>query len=111
MEKRTLTRESYLARAVVKPVDLPDGSVVHIRALPAAMLIDSNKSTDEVFGTANMLVHSLCEADGELMFAEGEQGDAMSVDYASLQAILAAILALNGLTPVKQGETDIVEGN
>ena len=89
-----LDREGFLKRFTFSDVKLTDGSVVRIRALPASYIVNS---ADESFSAANLLVHSLCDEDGELMFTKAESDQAMSVDAASLKTLIDAIIDLNGL--------------
>lgn len=111
MGKKPLTRDGFMKRVVVKEVGLPDGQTVCIRILPASFIVAGADDAANIFEPANLLVHSLCEADGELMFAEGEQGEAMAVDHMALKVILDAILDLNGLRFSQEGEAGAPEKN
>jgi hypothetical protein len=97
MERRILDREGFLQRAVIREVPLPDGAAVCIRALSASLLVAGADAAAGVFEPANLLVHSLCDASGRLLFAEEEKNAAMTVDHMALKIILDAILDLNGL--------------
>lgn len=102
---RTLDREGFLKRFSFKDAALPDGSLVRIRALPARYVVDG---PEDRFAPVKLLVGSLCDENGTLLFAENEGEQAMSVDSASLKIILDAILDLNGL---KRDESDGAEKN
>ena len=93
---KVLDREGFLKRAVIREVSLSDGSIVYIRALSASTIVAGADGAN-VFAPANLLVHSLCDADGKLLFAEGDAGGVMAVDHMALKLILDAVLDLNGL--------------
>ncbi|MCL1940031.1 MAG: hypothetical protein FWG04_05160 [Desulfovibrionaceae bacterium] len=94
---KALDRDGFLKRAVIREVSLPDGSTVCIRALPASMLVAGADSAASVFEPANLLVRSLCDENGALLFRDDEKSEIMAVDHMALKAILDAILELNGL--------------
>ena len=97
---QSLDRDGFLKRAVIREVSLPDGSTVCIRALPASLIVSGSATVDEsVFAPANLLLHSLCGADGRLLFGENDKEAVMAVDHMALKIILDAILDLNGLAP------------
>lgn len=112
-EQFPLDREGFLKRIVTKDVPLPDGSLVCIRALPASLIVSGAENSSETFATANMLVQSLCDEHGNLLFGDGEdeKDQAMTVDHLSLKIILDAIVDLNGLRPPKEGEEGEPEKN
>jgi hypothetical protein len=91
---KVLDRDGYLKRFAFKDAELPDGSIVRIRALSASYVIDG---AEDRFSPAKLLVNSLCDENGGLLFAEHESEQAMDVDSASLKNIMDAILELNGL--------------
>ena len=94
-----LNRESFLKRVVVEAVELPNGDTVYIRAVPASMVISGDKeSVAKNLESGNMLVQSLCDADGTRLFNDGENNDALTIDLASLNVITRAINKLNGFT-------------
>jgi len=91
---RLLNREGFLNRFAFKDVELNDGATVRIRALPSSYIVSEVEGR---FASAKMLVNSLCNEDGTLMFT-GEEGEqAMTIDMASLNLIMEAIVELNGL--------------
>ena len=92
--QKTLDRDGYMKRFSFKDTELPDGSIVRIRALPASYIVDG---AEERFSPMSLLVNSLCDENGVLMFAENEGEQAMTVDGASLKIIMDAIMELNGL--------------
>ena len=96
-KQKILDREGFLKRAVIRQVPLSDGSIVCIRALSASTIVSGADSVANAFEPASLLVKSLCDADGKLLFEEGETGEAMAVDHMALKTILDAILDLNGL--------------
>ena len=89
-----LDRDGYVKRFSFKDVGLPDGLSVRIRALPASYLLGED---EDRFSIPSLLVNSLCDEDGALLFSESEADQAMAVDSASLKPIMDAILELNGL--------------
>lgn len=94
-----LNREAFMKRVVVEPVELPNGDTVYIRAMPASMVVGSDKDTlTKNLESGNMLVQSLCTEDGTRMFEDGEDNEAMTIDLAALNVLLAAIYKLNGLS-------------
>ena len=109
--KKPLDREGFLKRIVTRPVPLPDGSVVCIRALPASMIVSGAEDAAKTFESANMLVQSLCDENGKLLFGEGEKQEAMTIDHMALKILLDEILDLNGLKPPKEGEEGAPEKN
>ena len=109
--KKPLDREGFLKRIVTKTVSLPDGSVVCIRALPASLIVSGAEDAAKTFESANMLVQSLCDENGKLLFAEGEKDQAMTIDHMALKVILEEILDLNGLKTPKEGEAGAPEKN
>ena len=103
--KKPLDREGFLKRIVIRSEPLPDGSVVCIRALPASLIVSGAEDAAKTFESANMLVQSLCDEDGKLLFAEGEKDQAMTIDHMALKVILEEIVEINGLNPpTKDGE-------
>ncbi len=94
-QSKTLDREGFVKRFSYRDAVLPDGSIVRIRALPASYVV---AGPEDRFSPVKLLVHSLCDQDGSLLFAEDEGDAAMAVDSASLKIILDAVLELNGLT-------------
>lgn len=105
-----LSREAFLKRVVVRPVELADGMVVCIRALPASFIIAGANDFSKTFETANLLVNSLCDEEGKLLFSEGEKDQTLAVDHLSLKIIVDAIMELNGLL-TKQDEVSEAEKN
>ena len=95
---KALDREGFLNRAVIREVPLPDGSLVCIRALPASAIVSG---ADSAFEPGSLLVKSLCDVEGVLLFKEDDKDAVMGVDHLALKTILDAILDLNGL---KQAE-------
>ena len=108
---KPLDREGFLKRIVTRPATLPDGSVVCIRALPASLIVSGAEDSTNTFESANMLVQSLCDEHGTLLFSEGEKDQAMTIDHMALKVILEEILDLNGLKPAKEGEAGAPEKN
>jgi hypothetical protein len=108
---KPLDRDGFLKRAVTRDVFLSDGAVVRIRALPASMIVQGVADAKEVFDPANLLVKSLCDANGALMFSEGEKNEALTVDHQSLKTILDAIVELNGLGAGDTAGADAAEKN
>lgn len=96
-----LNREAFMKRVVVEPVELPNGDTVYIRALPASFFV--GRPDDEPVKDGDILTRSLCDADGQPMFAEEEAETAMIVDLPSLKAIMSHIVELNGLKS-REGE-------
>ena len=109
--KKPLDREGFLKRIVTRPVPLPDGSVVCIRALPASLIVSGAEDAAKTFESANMLVQSLCDEDGKLLFGAGEKDQAMTIDHMALKVILEEIVDLNGLKSPKEGEEGAPEKN
>lgn len=109
--KKPLDRQGFLQRIITKPVSLPDGSIVCIRALSASLIVSGAEDADKTFKPANMLIQSLCDEEGNRLFADGEEDQAMSIDHMALKIILEAILDLNGLKPSKEGEEGAPEKN
>lgn len=106
---KPLTREGFLKRYTFRDVELVDGTAVRIRALPASYIVGG---AEDRFTPANLLINSLCDEGGALMFAAGEDDKAMTVDGASLKTIMDAILDLNGLAPsASGGEASAAEKN
>jgi hypothetical protein len=66
---------------------------------------------EDRFSSASLLINSLCDENGEPLFAAGEGEQAMTVDGVSLKIILDAILALNGLATANTGEASAAEKN
>lgn len=97
---KTLDREGFLKRFSFRDAQLPDGSIVRIRALPARYVVDG---PEDRFSPEKLLLHSLCDENGELLFAEDEGEQVMAVDSASLKVILDAVLELNGLARSEDG--------
>ena len=93
---RPLDREGFLKRVVMQQVELDADSIVCIRALPASVIVEGSDGKHN-FEPANMLVHSLCDKDGVLLFTGEETAQAMTIDHISLKKILDAIVELNGL--------------
>lgn len=110
-QAKPLDREGFMKRAVIRNVTLEDGSVVCIRALPASLIVSGAENAAKTFESANLLVQSLCDEEGELLFAEGETDQAMTIDHMSLKLLLDEILDLNGLKPPKEGEKETAEKN
>lgn len=105
--KKALDREAYLKRVAKRHVPLPDGSVVCIRALPASLIVSGAEEAAKTFEAANLLVQSLCDEDGTLLFGPEETAMAMTIDHVGLKAVLDAIVDLNGLKPpAGKGVTD-----
>jgi hypothetical protein len=100
---QSLDREGFLQRAVIREVSLPGGSIVCIRALPASALVSGADGEADAFAPANLLIKSLCDENGRLLFKEGEGDVVMSVDHMALKSILNAILDLNGLATAQEG--------
>ena len=92
-----LNRDGFMRRAVIREVQLDEDSVVCIRALPASMFFAGNEDPQKTFEPANLLVQSLCDKDGALLFAGEETDRVMTVDHMALKKILDAIIDLNGL--------------
>lgn len=109
--KKPLDREGFLKRIVTRPVPLPDGSVVCIRALPASLIVSGAEDAAKTFESANLLVQSLCDEDGKLLFGAGEKDQAMTIDHMALKVILEEIVDLNGLKSPKEGEEGAPEKN
>ena len=109
--KKPLDREGFLKRVLIKEVPLADGAVVCIRALPASQIVKGAEEAATTFESANLLVHSLCDETGTLLFADDEKAEAMTLDHKSLKTVLDAILDLNGLKPPKEGEAGAPEKN
>lgn len=107
---KPLDRDGYLKRVFTQPVELSDGAVVNIRALPASLIINGVQDTS-LFEPANLLVQSLCDDSGKRLFEDGEKDQAMTIDHSSLRAVLDAIMTLNGLQSAKAGEVGDVEKN
>jgi hypothetical protein len=107
---KTLSRDAFLKRAVIREVPLDDNAVVCIRALPASLIV-SGVDASGVFEPANLLVHSLCDGNGVLLFAGEEKAQAMTIDHLALKKILDAIIDLNGLRPAEAGEAAGPEKN
>ena len=103
---KPLNREEYLKRVSKRQVPLPDGSVVCIRALPASLIVAGADDAATTFEAANLLVQSLCDEDGELLFTPDEKDMAMTIDHIGLKAVLDAITDLNGLKPPAEGEAE-----
>ena len=98
-----LDRDGFLKRIVIREVSLPDGTVVCIRALSAGAIIAGADNAGDSFEPANLLVKSLCDADGRLLFAESDKNKVMEVDHMALKVILDAILEMNGLKRNEDG--------
>lgn len=111
-QPQPMNREQYMKRAAMRQVELPDGSIVCIRALPASLIV-SGADDAQIFASANLLVHSLCDAHGKLLFTPEEKDLTMSIDHMGLKAVLDAIIDLNGLKPPAEdsGNTDVPEKN
>lgn len=100
-----LNREAFMKRVVVEPVELPNGDTVYIRAMPASMVVGSDKDViAKNLESGNMLVQSLCTEDGTRMFQDDEAKDALTIDLAALDVLLAAIFKLNGLNSGKDAQ-------
>lgn len=108
--KKPLDREGFLKRIVTRPVTLPDGSVVCIRALPASLIVSGVEDAAKTFESANMLVQSLCDEDGKLLFSEGDKDQLMTIDYMGIKVILDEIIDLNGLKPPAGADGEEKEG-
>jgi len=108
--KKALDRDGYLKRVFMQPVELTDGAVINIRALPASVIVNGAQDAT-LFEPANLLVQSLVDESGQRLFEDGEKDQAMTIDHTSLRAVLDAIMALNGLQPVKDGEVGDMEKN
>lgn len=106
MERRALDRNAYMSRAIVREVALGDDTSVYIRALPASVIVNGSDNPAETFATANLLVRSLCDKAGSLMFSENERNEALTIDHAALKTIIDAILDLNGLRPKNEAGED-----
>lgn len=107
-----LNRESFLKRVVVEPVELSNGDTVYIRALPASMIVGVDQDAlGENLKAGNMLVHSLCDADGKRLFADDEGTAALTVDLASLKVLTDAINTLNGFTASRSDTQEQAEKN
>lgn len=107
-----LDREGFLKRAVVREVLLPDGKTICIRALPASMIASAVKdNVNEVFEPANLLVKSLCDSDGKLLFASEETDLVMTVDHMTLKLLLDSIMELNGFSSTAKGDVGQAEKN
>ena len=111
IKPQPLNREGFLKRVVVKEVRLDEESSVCIRALPAKILVEGDNDSKDTFATANLLVNSLCDANGQLLFADGEKDQALSVDHVALRKLIDAIIELNGLKSPVEGETSMAEKN
>lgn len=107
---KALDRDGYLKRVFTQPVELSDGAIVNIRALPASIIVNGAQDAS-LFEPANLLVQSLVDEQGKRLFEDGEKDQAMTIDHTSLRAVLDAIMALNGLQPAKEGEAGDVEKN
>jgi len=99
---KPLSKDAFLKRVVTRVVELDAENSVCIRALPASMII-SGIGNDSVFEPANLLVQSLCDSNGALLFAEEDKSRAMTIDHMALKKILEAIIDLNGLRPDEAG--------
>jgi len=108
---KTLNREGLLKRAVIKQVQLDENSAVCIRALPASMIVSGADGSNEVFETSNLLVHSLCDEEGKLLFSGDEKAETMTIDHLALKKLLEAIVELNGLKAKPDGEESEPEKN
>ena len=108
--KKALDRDGYLKRVFTQPVELTDGAIVSIRALPASVIVNGAQDAS-LFEPANLLVQSLVDETGQRLFEDGEKDQAMTIDHSSLRKVLGAIMALNGLQPVKDGEVGDMEKN
>lgn len=107
---KPLDRDGYLKRAFTRPVELSDGAIVNIRALPASLIVSGAQDTS-LFEPANLLVQSLADENGQRLFADGEKSEAMTIDHTSLRVILDAIMELNGLQTANDGTAGDVEKN
>ena len=107
---KALNRDGYLKRVFMQPVELTDGAVVNIRALPASVIVNGAQDA-ALFEPANLLVQSLVDENGQRLFEDGEKDQAMTIDHSSLRTVLDAIVALNGLKPAKEGEAGELEKN
>lgn len=105
---KPLDRAGYVKRFSFKDAELPDGSIVRIRALPASYLVDG---PEERFSPERLLTSSLCDENGALIFAENEGEKAMSVDGVSLRIIMDAIMELNALKRNADEEAGDAEKN
>ena len=108
---KPLGREAFLKRAVVKEVTLPNEDILCIRALPASFFISKDKDDMKSFETDNLLVLSLCDQDGKLLFEGDEKDLVMTVDHMSLKVLMDAIIDLNGLSTAAKGGMEAVEKN
>lgn len=108
---KPLNREAYMKRAATRQVPLVDGCVVCIRALPASLIVAGVDNADKTFESANLLVHSLCDEDGTLLFGPDEKDMAMTIDHVGLKAVLDAIVDLNGLKAPRDGQEEAAGKN
>ena len=105
-----LDRDGFLNRKVVKLVELSGEDKVFIRALPAILIIaaaESDEKAKEVFGSANLLLNSLCNDKGELLFNPGAPGESeavLTIDHQALKTIMDAIVELNALKAAPEDE-------
>lgn len=93
------------ARRPVKDVMLDDNAGVRIQALPAAVLVNAAENPDSL-KTGAMLVKSLVDENGQRLFKDGEEEDALNcIDSAAMHKIIEGINALNGFNKaVKDAE-------
>jgi response regulator of citrate/malate metabolism len=107
---RPLNREGFMSRVVMQQVELDENSIVCIRALPASVIVEGSDDKHS-FEPAKMLVHSLCDENGTLLFSNEETAQAMTIDHVALKKILEAIVDLNGLKKTNDGEAGEPEKN
>lgn len=103
---KTLDREGFAKRFSYRDATLPDGSMVRVRALPASYVVSG---AEDRFSPVNLLLNSLCDENGALLFAEHEGDQVMAVDSASLKIILDTVLELNGMQ--REDGTSVAEKN
>ena len=95
----SLDKKSFLSRnRRVTEVSLPDGGSVFIKPLPASFFINQNGQMGNDFRVERLVANSLCDAQGQVWFSDGEEQAVLELSLADFNVLSQACLAANGLS-------------
>ena len=96
-----LTRDAILFAPdlTLEPIEVPEwGGTVHLRVMNGATMLKLSELPKADF-TGALLVHTLCDADGKLLFAPEDVEQVMNKNHAVLQRLIVAAIRINSLDP------------
>lgn len=88
----------------VKPVTLADGETVYVGVWTLGERLDFAKQDGEASGVARALRLSVCDADGNRLWADATDEDLRAIDGVDAETIARAALEFNALVGSAVGD-------